>query len=444
MIVKLRDLASVRPYPGNPRQNEEAVDAVARSIKEFGPRVAIVVDRKGVIVKGHTTRLAAIKLGYKKWPVHVAEDLTPAQVRAYRIADNRVGEIARWDRDMLAVEVDAIRKMGTVELDVLGWDEEELAAITGGLRPEITEPEPPKMLPKPVTRKGELWILGASRILCGDSTVAADVDRVMAGDKASLLLTDPPYGVAYQTKLSTTDAKALRRRTDGLEVANDALTEEQTKAMVVASLNNARERMRPGAAFYVCSPSGDMAVPFRLALADAKLQIREIIIWVKDVFVMGRQDYHWRHEDILYGWTEGGAHYFIDDRTQDTVWECPRPKVSEDHPTMKPVELFARAVRNSTREGELVYEPFSVSGTSLLAAEQLGRRCAAIEFEPGYVDVAVRRWQELTGKEATLETADGRTWREVAGARGVKLADVEAVAPATKKPAKKAKKKGKK
>lgn len=439
MIVKLRDLASVRPYPGNPRQNEEAVDAVARSIKEFGPRVAIVVDRKGVIVKGHTTRLAAIKLGYKKWPVHVAEDLTPAQVRAYRIADNRVGEIARWDRDLLAVEVDAIRKMGTVELDVLGWDEEELAAITGGLRPEIADPEPPKMLPKPVTRKGELWILGASRILCGDSTVSADVDRVMAGEKASLLLTDPPYGVAYQTDMTPEEAKKRRRRTDGLEVANDAMTPEKTRELIVSSLSLAREAMRPGAAFYVCSPGGDLAVLFRLALADAKLPLREVIIWVKDVFVMGRQDYHRRHEDVLYGWRDGGAHYFIDDRTQDTVWEFPRPKRSEEHPTMKPVELFARAIRNSTRDGELVYEPFSGSGTSILAAEQLGRRCAAIEFEPGYVDQAVRRWQELTGKEATLETADGRTWREVAGARGVKLADVEPAAPAPK-----TKKKGKK
>lgn len=432
MIVKLRDLASVRPYPGNPRQNEEAVDAVARSIKEFGPRVAIVVDRKGVIVKGHTTRLAAIKLGYKKWPVHVAEDLTPAQVRAYRIADNRVGEIARWDRDLLAVEVDAIRKMGTVELDVLGWDEEELAAITGGLQPEIADPEPPKALAKPVTRKGELWLLGGSRILCGDSTVSADVERLMGKEKASLLLTDPPYGVAYVGK--TKEAKTI---------SNDALSADGTQALVRDSLTLARDAMKPGAAFYVCSPAGDMSMPFRVALAAAGLPLSQVIIWVKDAFVMGRQDYHWRHEDVLYGWNPGAGHYFIDDRTQDTVWECPRPKVSEDHPTMKPVELFARAVRNSTREGELVYEPFSGSGTSLLAAEQLGRRCYAIEFEPRYVDVAVRRWQELTGKEATLETADGRTWREVAGARGVKLADVEAEAPAAKKPAKKAKKKGK-
>jgi site-specific DNA-methyltransferase (adenine-specific) len=209
--------------------------------------------------------------------------------------------------------------------------------------------------------------------------------------------------VAYQTKLSTEEAVARHRRNDGLEVSNDALGIEGTKALLIAALRP--EYLKPGGCFYVASPSGDMELHFRLALEAAGLLLREVIVWVKDVFVMGRQDYHWRHESVLYGWRDGAAHYFGGGRSQDTVWEIARPRRSETHPTMKPVELVARAITNSSVTGGLVFDPFIGSGTTIIAAEQTGRRCAAIELDPRYVQVTIERWEAFTGR--TAEKVDG-------------------------------------
>jgi DNA modification methylase len=227
----------------------------------------------------------------------------------------------------------------------------------------------------------------------------------MAGEAADMVFCDPPYGISYVGKTR-----------EALKIENDALGTEATRALVADSMRLALKYMKGGAAFYVCAPAGcsedgDMGLAFRQALADAGMRLRQAIAWVKDAFVMGRQDYHWRHEDILYGWKEGAGHYFVNDRTQDTVWEIPRPRRSEEHPTMKPVELVTRALANSSRPGELVYEPFSGSGTTIAAAEKLGRRCYAVELDPRYVDVAVRRWEKLTGQVATLE-GSGRTFAQ--------------------------------
>jgi DNA modification methylase len=257
----------------------------------------------------------------------------------------------------------------------------------------------PDLPHEPSVKTGELFALGQHRLLCGDSTDVADVRRVF-GDagEADLLWTDPPYGVAYQTKLSLEEAVARHRRTDGLEVANDTLTPEATRALVSASLRWAP--LKAGGAFYVASPSGDMETVFRLALEGAGLQLRQQLVWVKDAFVMGRQDYHWRHETVLYGWRDGASHTFHGGRTQDTVWEIPRPRRSENHPTMKPVELVARALRNSSSARDTVYEPFAGSGTTIIAAEQTGRRCVALEIDPRYAQVAIERWETFTGQTA--------------------------------------------
>lgn len=253
------------------------------------------------------------------------------------------------------------------------------------------KPEDPK------TKPGDLWILGPHRLLCGDSLRPDLVNRVTEGKLVHAVFTDPPYGVSYVPIGGESKHK---------KIENDDLDEKK----LAQFLTNAFKiwPLVEGGTFYVCSPPGNLETVFRLCLGDAGFQIRQCIVWVKDQFVMGRQDYHWRHESILYGWKDGKAHYFVDDRTQDTVWEVPRPKKSEEHPTMKPLELVARAMKNSTRKGQVIFDGFGGSGTTLIAAHTLGRACRTIEFDPGYCDVILTRWSELTGEDPVRE--DGAKW----------------------------------
>lgn len=341
------------------------------------------------------------------------------EATAFAIADNRSAELAEWDDGALAKLLESLPEDAFA---ATGFSEADLNDLLDSLAPaHVTQDEVPEPPEAPVSRAGDLWLLGDHRLLCGDSTQSPAALRVMNGAEAHLLFADPPYGVAYQSKLSKEEAVARRRRTDGLEVANDSLDGDGTLALVRAALSIAREHLQDGGAFYVCAPAGssdtaDLGLVFRTALRNAGFRLRQTLVWAKDVFVMGRQDYQWRHEDILYGWKDGAGHYFVSDRTQDTVWNIDRPKRSELHPTMKPVELVARAIGNSTRKAELVYEPFSGSGTSIIACEQLGRCCRAIELDPRYVDVGVLRWQKLTGKEAALD-GDGRSYAQVQAER---------------------------
>lgn len=259
------------------------------------------------------------------------------------------------------------------------------------------DPEDTPAVPKEAfTRRGDLFLLGAHRILCGDSTKPEDVERVMNGEQADLIFTDPPYGVGYVGK---TEEK--------LTIENDSLNE----AELLQFLKNAFGAwpLKPGGTFYVCSPAGNLELTFRLALPDL---LRQCLVWVKQQFVMGRQDYHWRHESILYGWKDGAAHYFVDDRTQDTVWNFDRPKRSEEHPTMKPIELIEKAVLNSTRPAQNVFDGFMGSGSTLLACEKNGRKAFGIEVSPGYCDVILTRWAKYTGHDPIRES-DGQPWSAI-------------------------------
>jgi len=238
--------------------------------------------------------------------------------------------------------------------------------------------------------------------MLSSSRDTAAVARLVGNEQADLLWTDPPYGVAYQTKLSVEEAVARHRRTDGKEVSNDDMRPEESQAFLTSVFRLAAERMKAGAAFYICAPSGDMELHFRLALRDAKLDLRQAIVWVKDAFVMGRHDYHYRHETLLYGWVGGAAHTFNGGRTLDTVWEIPRPRESKDHPTMKPVALIEPGLRNSSLPGALVLDPFAGSGSTLVAAETLGRRAYLMEIDPRYCDVILSRWETFTGRTAEL------------------------------------------
>ncbi len=387
--VQFRSLRSITPYPGNPRDNDAAVEAVANSIITFGWRVPIVVDRDGVIVAGHTRYKAALKLGLAEVPVHVAAELTLAQARAYRLADNHTATLATWDDAKLVAELLALQEQ-EFDLGLTGFTADELSEL---LAPEPTEfagdpddmPEPPT---EPITQPGDLWLLGRHRLLCGDATNPEHIARLLDSATADLLLTDPPYGVAYVGKTA-----------DALTIANDTLTGADYRAFLVRALGAVAPHLAPGAAFYLWHADSE-GFAVRGACADVGLTVRQCLVWVKSTFALGRQDYHWKHEPCLYGWADGAAHTWLSDRTQTTVLEFDKPARNAEHPTMKPVELFAYLIGNSCPRGGLVLDPFGGSGTTLVAAEQTGRTACLLELDPKYADVIIQRFETLTGKKA--------------------------------------------
>jgi DNA modification methylase len=388
MLVEMRPVESIKPYPGNPRLNDASVDSVVASLREFGFRQPVVLDEADVIIVGHTRYKAAKQLGMTEVPVHVARGLTPAQARAYRIADNQTATLSQWDDDKLALELVALQQDG-FDLSLTGFPEDEVLKMLTAPEPIVGDPDAvPDPPAEPVTKPGDLWVLGRHRLLCGDATKAEDVARVLGNAPADVLLTDPPYGVANEGKTA-----------DQLTIANDDLDPEAYRTFLVTALTAAGSHLRPGGAFYLFH--ADLtALPVRLACADAGLTIRQGLVWVKSVFVPGRQDYQWKHEPILYGWADGAAHTWLSDRSQSTVLEFDKPVKNSDHPTPKPVELFAYLLGNSCPAGGTVLDPFAGSGTALVAAEQTGRRAALLELDPRYADVIVARYEQLTGKTA--------------------------------------------
>jgi DNA modification methylase len=394
MQIEQWNTDDVIPYPQNPRVNDGAVAAVAKSLAAFGFRQPIVVDAAGVIVVGHTRWKAAKRLGWTQVPVHVATDLTAEQLQAYRIADNQLNTLAAWDDDLLSSEMQALEAVG-FDLELLGFDPDELLMRLhpeGG--PGLCDPdEVPPAPAEPTTQPGDLWLLGEHRLLCGDSTRTADVERLMHGRRADLWLTDPPYNVAYTGKTK-----------DALTIANDAMTDGEFREFLNRAFTCAFAILKPGAAFYLWHADSE-GYNFRGAVRDCGQQVRQCLVWKKNAFVMGRQDYHWQHEPCLYGWKAGAAHGWYSDRAQTTVLEFDRPQANAEHPTMKPAALFAYLVGNSSAPQGLVYDGFLGSGTTLIAAEQLGRTCYGLELSPQYCDVIVARWQQFTGKQAERVTA---------------------------------------
>lgn len=448
MKVTDRPLSSIKPYDKNPRRNDTAAEKVAESIRRFGFNVPITVDADGVIVTGHTRYKAAKILGLKSVPC-VVLDLPPDEIRAFRLADNRVSEFAQWDGGLLRAEVEALQASG-IDLASVGLSDAELTEIIGGLTPEIagamTDAEIDDAVPDipeepPVSRRGEVYVLGRHRLMCGDSTSKEDVERLMAGRKADLLLTDPPYNVDYT---GGTDKR--------LKIKNDAMSPEQFDSFLHAAFARAHESMRKGAPFYVFHASISQRT-FENALEHNLLPVREQIIWVKDNLVLGRQDYQWRHEPVFYGWKEGATRTWNSDRKQTTVadiapermfvgpdgtavltvggrtWRfpldtaleevegtvvrAPKPKRSAQHPTMKPVALLKYFIRNSSNENALVLDLFGGSGSTMAACHVTGRDSASMELDPRYCDVIRQRYAGLVGaadwREATpAEVRDGQ------------------------------------
>lgn len=401
MHIELRSIDSITPYPQNPRKNQNAVDGVARSIKDFGFRNAIVVDRDGTIIMGHTRLLAARQLGMTQVPVHVATELTPEQAKALRIADNKLHEMAEWDMDLLPAELLELKDLG-FDMSLLGWTDAELKELlappgTEGLTDADDVPEPPK---DPITRPGDLWLLREHRLLCGDSTKPEDVDRAMDGEKAALTATDPPYLVDYTGERPNDSGKDWSATYKEVEI-----TDADTFFRGV--FTNVLRVIAPHAAIY-CWHAHKRQRLIADVWDDLGILDHQQVVWVKPTPVFGRVFWHFRHEPCMMGWKQGSMPVHDSDHEFNSVWEIDwegKARFTGDHPTTKPVEIFARPMRKHTKRGDIVFEPFSGSGSQIIAAEREGRRCRAIELEPTFVDCAVARWETFTGKKAERKPA---------------------------------------
>lgn len=415
--IVYKTLDQIIPYENNPRNNENAVEAVANSIKEFGFNQPIAVDKNGIIVVGHTRYKAAEKLGIKEVPVVVLDDLTDEQIKAYRIADNSTNELAEWDFEKLGLELDGIG------LDMTLF----------GIEPEEKEPEEDDFdvdialenIDEPKTKRGDIYQLGEHRLMCGDATSELDTEQLGDGQMIDLFFTDPPYNVDYSSKnemLNYCD-KGTHIQTP---IENDNI--ENYEEFIYNAYKNAANLLKEGGAYYIWYASREHRKNEN-ALEKAGLIYKEQLVWIKNNFVLGRQDYQHQHEPCLYGWKEGAGHYFIDDRTKTTIIESKqdfenmkkedmkklleeifqlpttcikenKPQKSDLHPTMKPITLCAKLIANSTKPGEAVLDLFGGSGSTLMACEQIGRKCYMMELDPKYCDIIIQRWEDYTGKKA--------------------------------------------
>ncbi|ELQ4312111.1 TPA: site-specific DNA-methyltransferase [Pseudomonas aeruginosa] len=392
--------AKLLPYARNARtHSDDQVAQIAASIAEFGFTNPILAGSDGIIVAGHGRLAAAQKLGLEIVPVVVLDHLTTTQRRALVIADNRIAENAGWDDAMLRIELDALQLEG-FDLDITGFDADALAELIAGDEPDnegqTDEDAVPEVGETPISRPGDVWIMGQHRLLCGDATVVGDYDRLMQGDAADMVFTDPPYNVNYANS-----AKDKMRGKDRA-ILNDNLG-DGFYDFLLAALTPTVAHCSGG--IYVAMSSSELDV-LQAAFRAAGGKWSTFIIWAKNTFTLGRADYQRQYEPILYGWPEGATRHWCGDRDQGDVWAIKKPQKNDLHPTMKPVELVERAIRNSSRPGNVVLDPFGGSGTTLIAAEKSGRIARLIELDPKYVDVIVRRWEEFTGKQAICEAAD--------------------------------------
>lgn len=385
MTIIDKPIDELIPYANNPRHNDDAVFAVANSISQFGFKVPVVVDKENVIVCGHTRYKAAQKLGLKTIPCIIADDLTPDQINAFRLADNKTAELADWDMSKLEEELEGLAN--DFDMEDFGFKELETLDEPSEIADDDFDDAPPE---DPKAKRGDLYQLGEHRLLCGDATDQNDVERLLGGDKADLYLTDPPYNVAY-----------IGKTKDALTIQNDKMADGDFRQFLVDAFSAADAVMKQGAAFYIWHADSE-GFNFRGACNDIGWKVRQCLIWNKNSMVLGRQDYQWKHEPCLYGWKDGASHNWYSDRSQTTVIDMDKPSRSADHPTMKPVQLFAYQIQCSTKPGDIVYDSFGGSGTTLIACEQLQRKAMIMELDPRYVDVIIKRWETLTGKSAVL------------------------------------------
>ena len=413
MQIINKKISELREYENNPRDNSDAIEAVANSIKEFGFKVPIIIDADGVIIAGHTRYKAAVMLELDEIPCIVAGDLTEEQVKAFRLADNKVGEIATWNLERLKQELEGIEGL---DMSIFGFEMEVESEEVYEDEFEADEHIPDIAY----SELGDLYILGNHRLLCGDSTKEEDLKKLIDDSQIDLVLTDPPYNVDIGVKGDTNEHFDNRR------IKNDNMSSEEFLEFLTKVFKNMKAVLKEGGSYYVCHGSSTL-VEFDKALQENGIKPRQQLIWNKNSLVLGRQDYQWRHECIYYGWKEGKAHYFVDDRTLTTVINAPsidfksmkkeelvnrleqiyslknsvlnhdKPTKNDLHPTMKPISLLAEILNNSSKVGENVLDLFGGSGSTLIACEELKRKSFLNELDEKYVDVIVKRYLSFKG-----------------------------------------------
>ena len=406
MKIQDVDIDKVIPYANNPRNNDAGVTKVAASIEAFGWQYPIIVDKDMVIIAGHTRLKAARHLGMTKVPVRIATELDETKVLEFRLADNRTAEESSWADEELARELGKILEADG-DLDATGFDGDQIEALLARALVEeqgqTDEDEIPELPDDSVSKPGDLWQLGNHLLLCGSATVLSDVETVLDGSLADMTFCDPPYNVDY--------AGGAVRKTDR-RIENDNLGEGFEVFLYDACVNILT--VTKGAT-YMCMSSSELHTLQR-AFTKAGGHWSTFVIWAKDRFTLGRADYQRQYEPILYGWKDGVEHFWCGARDQGDIWNVKRPSKNELHPTMKPVALVERAIRNSSKSRDIVLDPFGGSGTTLIACEKMGRQARLLELDPKYVDVIIARWQKFTGKPAVLD-GDGQSFDEIAVGR---------------------------
>jgi site-specific DNA-methyltransferase (adenine-specific) len=415
MEILNKKITDIKPYEKNPRKNDEAVKYVAESIKEFGFKVPIIIDKNGVIVCGHTRYKAAKKLKMEEVPCIQADDLNEEQIKAFRLADNKVSEYAEWDWELLKEEIEGL---STINVEDFGFEVEMPKTADEVVDDNFDVDEAVANIKAPKSKLGDVYKLGNHRLMVGDSTNEWDVERLMGGVQADLVMTDPPYNVNVSNA-------------QGLTIENDNMDMGAFKEFLTKAFKNLRDNLKEGGAFYVWLAELTR-YEFETALREHGLPVKQCLIWAKNAFTFGRQDYKWKHEPCLYGWKPGAGHYFaeifnfptviedeefdIDKLTKDqlkallsefisehvetTIQHENKPLKCDLHPTMKPIPLIAHLVENSSRVGEIVLDLFGGSGSTLIACEELNRVCYMMEYDPIYADVIIERWEALTGEKA--------------------------------------------
>ena len=414
MNIKDYELNKIKPYEKNPRKHSaDAIKYIANSIKEFGFKVPIIIDKDNTIVCGEARYKAAKKLKLETVPCILADDLTEQQIKAFRLADNKVAEFSEWDFDLLEEELQSI-----IDFDMFDFGFEDIMAEMEADEVEEDGFDPDDVAEEePITKSGEIYQLGNHRLMVGDSTKEEDVKALMDGAVADLVVTDPPYNVDYESKAG--------------KIKNDNMSSAQFLDFLTSCFKNLTTNLKAGGAFYVWLASKEW-INFETALNDNGLYVRQELIWNKNQGNLSRSDYHWKHEPCMYGWKDGAAHYFIKDYTQTTVYEDAKPDIkkmkkeelvklleslmsdetpttvideakptaNDLHPTMKPIKLIGKLVKNSSRKKEKVLDLFGGSGSTLIACEQLNRNAYLMEYDPKYADVIIHRWEQFTGQKA--------------------------------------------
>ena len=396
MQIKIAEISTIKPYENNPRKlSEDAIKKVAMSLKEYGFRQPIVVDKNMVIVAGHTRYRASKKLGLKQVPISVIDNLSKEQINAYRIADNRTAEESEWDNELLKMEIKELEAKD-FKLDLLGFNDEQLNNILfeekQGLTDEDEVPETPE---EPISKLGDIWKLGNHRVMCGDSKIQDEVKKLMDNNLADLLHTDPPYNVNYSNAERPNPSKK-----DLGKIKNDVMSKEDFYIFLKDCFTTAYIFLKEDSSAYIWHSSAEQ-INFTKAFIDAGFTFSQQIIWKKPM-LLGRGKYQWAHEPCLFG--NKGSPYFTDDRKKTTVWDFGGYDKSKNlHPTQKPIFIPEEAINNSSKQGSNVLDLFGGSGSTLIACEKLGRNCYTIELDPKYCDVIIKRWENFTGKKAELE-----------------------------------------